>query len=317
MAKSLPSSAAFLPHAQLPGERLYRAAFPLSFSTDVLLLIEKIRVNSTEPLHVIPALKHHLLGIVLDGKAEGKYRIESGAKTQKASVSMGTTFLIEAHSDGHWGWATESCTVMLVYVPPTLLHRVCAAHGVPQDTFRTQFLGHDLFQYFWARSLELVLEDLSNFPSGDALARSISQTLVLRVAAQQQTTPALLNGSTGPLSAPLRRRLKDYIQARLDEDIQVSDLAAHADMSASHFSRLFKETVGMTPYRYVLYERVRQAQDLLASTDDSIAGIALQVGFANQSHLTRQFRKVLHTTPGAYRRAVASPDEPTADGRTE
>lgn len=320
LTSSLSSSPSFIPRKQLPGERLLRTAPALSFPTDVPLLVEQIRVDSDKSLCAVPRLQHHLLGVVLEGASEAQYRLRARAEVQTASLSTGTTFLIRSNADGEWGWSAKSCVFMFIYVPPTLSHRVGSAHGVTPSngTLRTQFVGHDQLQYFLARSLEQVLNASDDSSSVDTLAQSVVRTMVLRIVDGQETAPALLDGSTGPLCAPARRRLQKYIQAHLDSDLYVSDLAAQVDLSSSHFNRLFRETVGMTPYRYVLHERIRRAQHLLATTDDSIANIALQVGFANQSHLTRRFQAIMRTTPGAYRRAVAQNgqvDGPEADGR--
>ncbi|PEN05669.1 hypothetical protein CRI93_12210 [Longimonas halophila] len=198
---------------------------------------------------------------------------------------------------------------MLVYVPPALVHHIGAAYGFrPAHTaLRTEFVAYDQFRYLLASSLNQIMDD-----SAHTLAQSVVHTMMLRVITEQEETSSLLEAAEGSLLLPTRRRLHDYIRAHLEDGLSVSELAAHVDMSPAHFSRLFKKTVGMSPYQYVLHERVRQAQHLLAHTEASIADIALCVGFTSQSHLTRRFRIITHTTPAAYRRAVqaasASPE---------
>ena len=75
-------------------------------------------------------------------------------------------------------------------------------------------------------------------------------------------------------------------------------------LSAHHFSMLFKQTFGTSPHRYVLLERIRESQKLLASSRRRIpiSAVALEMGFADQSHFTHVFRTITGTTPGRYQR---------------
>lgn len=71
-------------------------------------------------------------------------------------------------------------------------------------------------------------------------------------------------------------QISDYIQAHLDQSIKLTELAEVAGMSQYHFSRLFKQSMGITPHQYLLKQRVEQAQQLLKGTKLAIAEIALQ-----------------------------------------
>ena len=105
----------------------------------------------------------------------------------------------------------------------------------------------------------------------------------------------------GGLPPYVRRRVHDYIAAHLDQKITNDALAQIAGLSTAHFCAVFKQTEGMSPHRYVLQYRVRRTQQLLASTDMSLAEIADAVGFSNQSHCIQSFRKIVGLTPGDYR----------------
>jgi AraC family transcriptional regulator len=105
----------------------------------------------------------------------------------------------------------------------------------------------------------------------------------------------------GGLPPCVRRRVHDYIAAHLDQKITNDALAQIAGLSTAHFCAVFKQTEGMSPHRYVLQYRARRTQQLLASTDMSLAEIADAVGFSNQSHCIQSFRKIVGLTPGGYR----------------
>ncbi len=105
------------------------------------------------------------------------------------------------------------------------------------------------------------------------------------------------------------RRLRDYVESRLAEDLDVADLAAVAGLSAAHFARAFEATVGVTPFRYLMSRRLVRARDLLERTSRTALDICLDVGFKSQSHFTARFREQFGVTPRAFRsssRATAS-----------
>ncbi len=91
-----------------------------------------------------------------------------------------------------------------------------------------------------------------------------------------------------------------YIKAHFDRDLKLGEIAAAVGMSQYYFLRLFKQSMGMTPYQYVLYLRVERAKFLLKQRQITISDVAIECGFTSQSHFTRLFRKMLGTTPKAY-----------------
>lgn len=106
----------------------------------------------------------------------------------------------------------------------------------------------------------------------------------------------------GGLSARAIRRVSDYIAANLDHDVKLEQLAAVAGLSVFHFSRQFKQSLGVTPHRYLMRRRLDRARELLEETELPLSEIALATGFADQGHLTRQFRHASGMTPRSYRR---------------
>ncbi len=105
----------------------------------------------------------------------------------------------------------------------------------------------------------------------------------------------------GGLGALRLRRVTDYIEAHLAEDVSLRDLAAVAGLSTHHFGEAFKASTGTSPHRYLIERRIHRAKELLLGTDHSIVEIALAVGFASHSHFTDNFRKLTGTTPSRFR----------------
>ncbi|WP_342074940.1 AraC family transcriptional regulator [Yoonia sp. SS1-5] len=109
----------------------------------------------------------------------------------------------------------------------------------------------------------------------------------------------------GGLGRAKTNRAIEFINANLDEDISLERIALTVEISPFHFSRMFKQETGMSPYQYVIHSRVELARGLLLTGRDSIADIAIQVGFSSQSHLTESFKKIVGTTPAKFRRMAA------------
>jgi AraC family transcriptional regulator len=100
------------------------------------------------------------------------------------------------------------------------------------------------------------------------------------------------------------RRAVDYIEANLEEDPTLPELAAVSGLSPVYFARQFKVATGLAPYQYLMRARVAHAKRLLSTGDLPIAAVALDCGFCHQEHLTRVFRRHCAMTPGAYRAAT-------------
>ncbi len=112
--------------------------------------------------------------------------------------------------------------------------------------------------------------------------------------------------STSKLSPQKLQRTIDYIHARLEQDITLSELADVAQMNPYRFARAFKSSTGITPHRYLLLQRIDRAKKLLTQKQLSIADISYQLGFASQSHFANTFLRFTKVTPKVYQNLGAS-----------
>jgi AraC family transcriptional regulator len=110
---------------------------------------------------------------------------------------------------------------------------------------------------------------------------------------------AVLKAKRQPSGLPREKlvRAVEYIQDQLDTDLTVSGIAQAVSMSRCCFARLFKESTGQTPHQYVVEARVRKAKELLTTGEFTISEAAYHVGFVDQSHLTRHFKRVFGLPP--------------------
>jgi AraC-like DNA-binding protein len=95
-------------------------------------------------------------------------------------------------------------------------------------------------------------------------------------------------------------RARDYIAAHASDRVGLFEVAAHAELSPWHFARTFRRRFGMPPHQFQLWMRIDRARRLLAS-GTGIAEAAHRTGFADQSHFTRCFKRMMRTTPARYR----------------
>ena len=105
-------------------------------------------------------------------------------------------------------------------------------------------------------------------------------------------------------------RVKDRLHAQFREPLRVRDLAREAGVHPVHLARVFRARERQTPGDYVQRLRVRAACERLRAEDASLAMVAAECGFADQSHLTRTFRKLVGSTPGRFRQALRTAPGP-------
>jgi AraC family transcriptional regulator len=110
----------------------------------------------------------------------------------------------------------------------------------------------------------------------------------------------------GGLAAWQERRVKEMLAENLDGDVSLADLAKECRLSTAHFSRAFRQSLGMSPHQWLIERRVVTAKELLRSGKISLSDVALTCGFADQSHFTRVFTRCAGISPGAYRRALVT-----------
>jgi AraC family transcriptional regulator len=159
--------------------------------------------------------------------------------------------------------------------------------------------------------LSALLEELQHgFPAGKVYLEDLTKTLV-RYLAQKYSNLSAGGVYDVPGGLPARRLriVLDYIHGHLDGDVGLTCLASMVQMSTQHFANLFRKSTGLSPHEYVLQERFENARRLLLETSSPIVEVALQTGFASQSHMTDVFRKKLGMPPSRYRKRF-SPANP-------
>jgi len=117
-----------------------------------------------------------------------------------------------------------------------------------------------------------------------------------------ETPAAAEPGASEPAAV---RRAREYLFANLADNVPLADLAAVAGVGTFRLLRAFRKVHGVPPHRYQLAQRIEHAKRLIRDQAGPLAAIAFETGFADQSHLTRNFKRWAGVTPHAYALAVA------------
>ncbi|MFH1803999.1 MAG: AraC family transcriptional regulator [Pseudomonadota bacterium] len=142
-------------------------------------------------------------------------------------------------------------------------------------------------------------------PADRMTVSSAGQMLLGHLLGQYSTRGQIRLMSRGGLAQGVKRRIVDYIEANLDQPLSLDQLAAQAQLSPFHFARMFRQSVGEAPHRYVLRRRIEKARDLMRAGDMPLAEIAVACGFSSQSHLTTRFVAFTGITPARFRAVTA------------
>ncbi len=140
-------------------------------------------------------------------------------------------------------------------------------------------------------------------PHGSLYATSLSLSLAAHLFSEKAESGSAHTRERGRLTTSQKSRVLDLVQGRLAEDITLDELAVAAGVSRFHFLRLFKNSLGITPHRFVMDQRLAAARTLLADTDQRLADVAASTGFSSQSHLCTTMRRRLGVTPKQWRRS--------------
>ena len=198
-------------------------------------------------------------------------------------------------------WETDGPTSKLVAnISPTLVCAAAEGMGLKPDRVsilpQLHLQDKQIEHILWALKAELEAEEPLGHLYADSLGLALAAHLLRRYA------PAVSPRVLGGFSKQRLRRVIDYIHDHLASDLTLAELAQIADLSPTHFKSLFKQSVGQSVHQYVIRRRVEYAIDLLSGGKARACDVAVQVGFANQSHMARCMRRIAGVAPSNLKR---------------
>jgi AraC family transcriptional regulator len=218
------------------------------------------------------------------------------------AVPFGDVGFYPAHTRQAFQWHQEVECIQL-YLEPSLLHRteaeLCLKNGivlVPKLTIGADPLIH---QIAIALKTSLEVNGTASKLYADTMANALAVHLLTRYSTEIAPLPPQ---PLGGLSKLQLKQVVDYIHNYLEQDVSLAELANLVQLSSYHFTRLFKQSVGLAPHQYHIRCRVDRAKQLLLERKLSLAEIAIVVGFASQGHLNYHFKRWVGATPKAFLR---------------
>lgn len=203
-----------------------------------------------------------------------------------------------------WRWHDRS-KVIVITLEPEKLERF-AQHEVGVLLTSTQLKNIPLFSDPDICHAGIMLKDAltSKGIGSDIVFESLARVFLVKLIQKYGDRPeAELTVARGFTSDHYKRVL-DHIAAHFSQAISVEDLAKEAGLSPSHFSRLFKQTMGQSPMQFVMSYRVERAKQQLGEKDLPLIDIALACGFVDQAHFSRVFKQSSGMTPNTFRRSL-------------
>lgn len=196
---------------------------------------------------------------------------------------------------------------------PGMLHLYLDPVLFTPESLGESFAGDEADSFYFDRGFEdpliaqigltILAELREETPAGNLLIESLASSLAVRMLHRRANVAALrMRALNAGVDMPHHRmrRVVDYIQANLEGDIRLEELANIACLSRFHFVRAFKAATGTSPYRYVADLRIERAKTLLRLGQLSLVEIAVELNFSSQATFTRAFRKATGHTPGQY-----------------
>lgn len=237
----------------------------------------------------VPALREDIVAVRLQGVTELESRIIQ--RFPRCLSQPGDIVLAPRNTPSEWEWVDMSDILQIVIEPDFLA--CVAAETLACDPAQIEFIDcvskdDPLVQQI---GLALLGELQSGGLAGRMFVESLAHTLLIHLFRQHATRPQRVKDDTHRLAALSLKRLQDYIHEHLANDLSLKELAALAGYSPYHLTRLFKQTTGQTLHQYVIAQRVAAARELFMHEHLTGAELAAQVGFHDQSHLNRHFKR--------------------------
>jgi len=144
-------------------------------------------------------------------------------------------------------------------------------------------------------------ERVAGFPSGRLFLDSVEQALAAALINGYAVRHRPVRTYRGGLSPARLRRVKEFVHAKMEDELRLRDLAHSVGLSTAHFSEMFRKSMGETPHQFVLRVRVERAKEMLRSAEMRVLDVAVACGFKTQQHFARAFRQLCGTSPTEYR----------------
>src|SRR5438876_1815654 len=158
-------------------------------------------------------------------------------------------------------------------------------------------------------------EMVAGFPSGRLFLDSVEQAMAVSLVNGHAVRHRPVQIYRGGLGSARLRRIKELVDAKLEFDLSLDEMAQAVGLSTAHFARMFRKSTGDTPHQFVLRQRLKRAKAMLRAPDARVLDVAVACGFKTQQHFAQVFRGVWGVSPTEYRQDLVG-SEATAASET-
>ena len=297
-------------------ERTTAEAFPRYLGGEVLadsatlkwpgLFVRRYRFPRVVDGFLVPATSEPLITCQLDGSAEFQER-DIGGTWIPRQVRRGDIFVTGSKTPYELRWRSPlGAEIDVMHIHLGVDQCLAAFEIVYPDKANavevTDFFGRDET----LAHLSFACAEMLSARTADNAKRvaGLAHLLAIYVAEKYTNVASQRPVYRGGLPIVRLRKIEDYVHAHVSESISIDSLAELAELSAFHFSRVFKQATGITPLQFVTRERMLQAQQLIRETSRSLIEIALEVGYTSPSHFAQVFRGTVGMAPTEFRNAL-------------
>jgi AraC family transcriptional regulator len=260
---------------------------------------DNVRITRRETFEYgFQARRHLLIAYERAERDDGETLIEGLPKSTLREFNRKLCFVPAGHR--LHGWQTPRVLTRVTYFYIDLQNPL-----FDSDSGITTAISPRLFffdQAVWDTALKLQAEVGNSDPGSRQYAEALSLVLMHELSRLERATSKSVRPLSGGLPAWQRKRVVEFIEEHLAEEISLASLAELVNLSLFHFARAFKQSFGVPPHRYHSARRMDRARSLLQRPALSVTQIGVQTGFRETSSFTRAFRRFTGVTPTEYRR---------------
>jgi AraC family transcriptional regulator len=258
------------------------------------ILVEQYQHPVGARANEVSPLSNHWLTVFL-GQPRKLLQKRDG-RTHESVMQAGEHTVIPAGQPSYWQ-CNGGIDILHVHLEPSFITTLAETSEINSDRIEIVncFSGRDPHIQHIAQSLFNELK--SPGLMGQMYIESLTHLLAIHLIRHHSAFAVKLQQVKEGLSPSTLQQVIEYIHTYLEQELTLVQLASIAAMSPAYFSTQFKASMGLAPHQYVIEQRIEKAKQLLLQGKYSIGEVALQVGFCDQSHLTRHMRRLLGITP--------------------
>lgn len=243
---------------------------------------------------VLPALSNHVVTLALENPHI--LRQERDGRVHEELHVPGNINLMPAGQESRWQW-NKSNSCLRINLKSQFIEKIAQTSELAHTSIELKN-SFSIRDTKLERIALLLLEELRLGGIGGKLyVDSLCNVLAIHLLRNYSTFELKPVRITGGLSRSTLQQVVEYIMENLETELALAELATVANLSPSHFARLFKQSTGVPPHQYVIQRRIEAAKHLLQQGENSVGEIAYRVGFANPSHLSYHFKRVTGIMP--------------------